>query len=306
MEKIRTHYLNLQVTEEASIEVIKGAYKYLTQKYHPDKNLNDRERCEKIISIINEAYRVLSDPVLRKEHDDWIKEQKAAIFNVRRGHDNASNIEREKYDKASSSDYKNTPWREVNKCYLCGMEIPKGVNTCYSCEAIQLNRSDSLAGSSGNSDGLANKPKLTGLWIGLFIAIIGGTAFIYYLFHSSNMAKQDERQTDVGSSFSPSYDSEQFLPENGEIYVFTENPRIAPIEIKTIHRDNYLVKIVSVPSQTTVMTVFIYGGTSVSFDVPLGPHEIKYASGKQWYGYDKLFGKKHQFQQREDSFILCR
>ncbi len=306
MEKIRTHYLNLQVTEEASIEVIKGAYKHLTQKYHPDKNLDDRERCEKITRIINEAYRVLSDPVLRKEHDEWIKEQNAALFDVRRGYDNASNTARDKYDNAPSSDYKNTSWREVNKCFLCGMEIPKGVNTCYTCEAIQLNRSDSLSESSANSDGFAKKPKSIGLLIRLFIAIIGGSAFISYLYYSSNMAKQDGRQTEGDSSNPPSYNSEQFLPENGEIYVYTENPRVAPIEIKTIHGDNYLVKIVSVPSQTTVMTVFIHGGTSVSFDVPLGPHEIKYASGKQWYGYDKLFGKKNQFQQREECFVICR
>jgi len=34
----RTLYSCLQVTEEASLEVIKGAYKHLSQKFHPDKN----------------------------------------------------------------------------------------------------------------------------------------------------------------------------------------------------------------------------------------------------------------------------
>jgi hypothetical protein len=72
---IRTHYDNLQVTENASIEVIRGAYKFLSQKWHPDKHPNDKERAARIMKVINEAYSVLSDPEQRKEHDAWIRIQ---------------------------------------------------------------------------------------------------------------------------------------------------------------------------------------------------------------------------------------
>ena len=78
MKKIRTHYDNLQVVETASDEVIKGAYKYLSQKWHPDKHPNHREVAERKIKIINAAYEVLSDPQRRKEHDEWIAAQRAA------------------------------------------------------------------------------------------------------------------------------------------------------------------------------------------------------------------------------------
>lgn len=71
MKKIRTHYDNLKVSKDAPPEVIKAAYKSLIQKYHPDRNLGDK-RTEHITKIINEAYRVLSDPKLRAEHDKWI------------------------------------------------------------------------------------------------------------------------------------------------------------------------------------------------------------------------------------------
>ncbi|QBQ56235.1 J domain-containing protein [Nitrosococcus wardiae] len=74
--KLRTHYDNLQVTENASDEVIKGAYKYLSQKWHPDKNPECREKAEKILRIINAAYEVLSDPEKRRAHDEWIHEQR--------------------------------------------------------------------------------------------------------------------------------------------------------------------------------------------------------------------------------------
>lgn len=76
MSQIRTHYDNLQVKETASDEVIKGAYRYLSQKWHPDRNRNNTQEAERVLKIINQAYAILSDPLKRKEHDEWIKRQK--------------------------------------------------------------------------------------------------------------------------------------------------------------------------------------------------------------------------------------
>jgi TPR repeat protein len=67
----------LQIIEKASLEVIKGAYRHLSQKWHPDKNPNQQEESERIMRMVNEAYAVLSDPVQRRKHDAWIKEQRA-------------------------------------------------------------------------------------------------------------------------------------------------------------------------------------------------------------------------------------
>lgn len=78
MGAIKTHYDNLQVARNASPEVIRAAYKGLTQRYHPDRRPNDRERCERVMKIINEAFAVLSDPRKRAEHDAWIAQQEAA------------------------------------------------------------------------------------------------------------------------------------------------------------------------------------------------------------------------------------
>jgi hypothetical protein len=71
MAKIHTHYDNLKVARLAPQEVIRAAYKALTQKYHPDKNPGD-EKAARIMAILNTAYGTLSDPVRRKEHDEWI------------------------------------------------------------------------------------------------------------------------------------------------------------------------------------------------------------------------------------------
>jgi curved DNA-binding protein CbpA len=74
--KVRTHYDNLKVARDAPPEVIRAAYKSLSQKYHPDRNPGD-PKASRTMAIINAAYRVLSDPDLRRNHDEWIRKIEA-------------------------------------------------------------------------------------------------------------------------------------------------------------------------------------------------------------------------------------
>lgn len=70
---MHSHYDNLKVARNAPPEVIRAAYKALSQKWHPDRN-GDPE-AHRYMAIINAAYVVLSDPTKRKEHDDWLDAQ---------------------------------------------------------------------------------------------------------------------------------------------------------------------------------------------------------------------------------------
>lgn len=74
MAKIRTHYDNLKVAHNAPDIVIKAAHKALIQQHHPDK-CQDKAAAERIVRILNDAREALLDPVKRKQHDAWIKEQ---------------------------------------------------------------------------------------------------------------------------------------------------------------------------------------------------------------------------------------
>jgi len=78
MGKIHTHYDNLKVSRGAPQEVVRAAYKALSQKYHPDKNPGD-EKAARIMAIVNTAYGALSDPQRRKEHDEWIAQEEWEI-----------------------------------------------------------------------------------------------------------------------------------------------------------------------------------------------------------------------------------
>lgn len=74
MQKIYTHYDNLKVARNAPPEVIRAAYKSLSQKYHPDRNSNNPDAV-RVMTLINASYEVLSDSAKRVEHDKWIAEK---------------------------------------------------------------------------------------------------------------------------------------------------------------------------------------------------------------------------------------
>ncbi|HQR19565.1 MAG TPA: DnaJ domain-containing protein [Burkholderiaceae bacterium] len=70
---LHTHYDQLKISRSAPPEVIRAAYRVLAQRYHPD--LNRTPDAARIMTLINEAYAVLSDPQRRAEHDAWIDDQ---------------------------------------------------------------------------------------------------------------------------------------------------------------------------------------------------------------------------------------
>lgn len=77
MSGIKTHYDNLKVARNAPPEVIRSAYRALSSTYHPDKNPGNPQAV-RVMKLINQAYDVLSDPVKRRRHDQWIERMEAA------------------------------------------------------------------------------------------------------------------------------------------------------------------------------------------------------------------------------------
>lgn len=71
MKPIHTHYDNLKVSRNAPPEVIRAAFKTLSQKFHPDRH-GGNVRATQTFQLITAAYEVLSDPQRRRQHDDWI------------------------------------------------------------------------------------------------------------------------------------------------------------------------------------------------------------------------------------------
>ena len=65
----KDYYSIIGVSERASHEEIKHAFRKLAMKYHPDRNLGNEKWAEEKFKEINEAYAVLGDEVKRQQYD---------------------------------------------------------------------------------------------------------------------------------------------------------------------------------------------------------------------------------------------
>jgi curved DNA-binding protein CbpA len=63
-----THYDTLEVSRQASPEVVRAAYRSLIQRFHPDRRPGNAAAATRAAAI-TEAYRVLSDPARRADYD---------------------------------------------------------------------------------------------------------------------------------------------------------------------------------------------------------------------------------------------
>jgi len=68
--QFRDYYETLGVSKTASADELKGAFRKLARKHHPD-TAKDKKTAEEKFKEINEAYEVLSDPEKRKKYDAY-------------------------------------------------------------------------------------------------------------------------------------------------------------------------------------------------------------------------------------------
>jgi DnaJ-class molecular chaperone len=63
------YYKTLGIDEKASKEEIKKAFRTLSMKWHPDKNLGNKEESVRMFQKINQAYETLGNEEKREEYD---------------------------------------------------------------------------------------------------------------------------------------------------------------------------------------------------------------------------------------------
>lgn len=75
------HYRRLQVTRDADPAVIERAYKALSMKYHPDRSpAAQRDTATRRMQQLNEAYRILRNPDLRRNYDATLPSDGASAW----------------------------------------------------------------------------------------------------------------------------------------------------------------------------------------------------------------------------------
>jgi len=116
--KALTHYDTLKVTQDAPLEVISAAYKALARIYHPDQNGSSPEAMV-IMQNLNVAYKILSDPLKRSEHDLWIRSaerrEDSSDKSRRRTAPASAGGDKAKAEKAAAEAAKWTNWADKTK-----------------------------------------------------------------------------------------------------------------------------------------------------------------------------------------------
>jgi len=68
------HYVVLNIAMDAPDAVVRAAYRVLAAQFHPDRHAADPAMLQRM-QAVNAAWRVLSDPTLRAEHDAQLRRQ---------------------------------------------------------------------------------------------------------------------------------------------------------------------------------------------------------------------------------------
>ena len=115
----KTLYEILEVSENASSEIIEKAYKVLAKKYHPDlQPPEEKSNAENKMKEINEAYEILGDSSKREKYDEELKrnreEEKIREQNVNQSSYGAS--------------YSNQNYRTQNNGYTSNVNTNTNMN----------------------------------------------------------------------------------------------------------------------------------------------------------------------------------
>lgn len=140
------------------------------------------------------------------------------------------------------------------------------------------------------------------------IILIGGASSLFEYYSKKNSRSYDNNRPSTEKTVTrqptPAFSqSSQTLPQTGDNTASFING-VAPLRIKTSSNGgyHYFVKIVNTASHQELGSYFIRSGEMLEIKVPVGTYEIKYASGKQWYGTGYLFGPKTAYSKADSIF----
>ena len=124
---MKTLYEILEVSENASKEVIEKAYKVLAKRYHPDlQDEKNKKNAEENMKKINEAFEILMDDQKREQYDNELKidrENRIKEEIERKIKDSNKNVvyKREKEEFDPNKELKNMS-RHYKKVYSSGVK----------------------------------------------------------------------------------------------------------------------------------------------------------------------------------------
>ena len=186
--------------------------------------------------------------------------------------------------------------------------MPEKIVLCLNCGAknrIPEGRSGSpKCGRCGERLSLSKDKKTQVSRIGLllFLAVAGVGAILLYQFQAETPSPVTAPKR--VSAADPTFSAPP-LPVYPGVISGPRTRGLAPLTIQTSPGFGYYIKLVR-SSGETEMTIYVKGGEYFKTTVPLGRYEMRYASGKTWYGARHLFGPKTTYSKADTIFEFTR
>jgi hypothetical protein len=270
-----TYYDILQVTHTASPEVIQMAYKALARKYHPDVFQGDKAYAEVMMKQINEAYRILSSPILRAQYDQIIA-QRTQNPNSKNNYNSDS---QSSYTQPQQSERPHTPPQDA----------------------------------SSKKNGITLRPFLV-LFLFLVPMVLITLLLFDYIGTTDNNGKVTEQVVSTNKpaeETTPNYEPVEKVPTievervpvaapiSGYILSGSEVFNASEITVTASYNADCVVKL-KTSTGSTVISFYVRAGETVTMGVPANYLYVYFASGDTWYGKDDLFGENTYYSKDDD------
>lgn len=270
----KNYYDILQVSKEASPEVIRAAYIALVKKYHPDNFKGDINDANNIVQQLNFIYSILSDPIKKAEYDNMllkneINKTKVTYTNNRANNKNSS---KENIKKGPNIHPKKPQFEKEAKIGIILTSLL--FFSCLSIPVIGMILTLQESNSKKSAEVSVNITETS-------------TTIVDSSFHD----------IDKSLPLSP-------LPENGQIVKgssllfnsYNDNPDYySPLTISGDKSQNYYVKLKDSKTLKDSIVFFVRSGQTVNLSIPLGSYRLYYATGSEWYGLKYLFGNNTSY-----------
>lgn len=258
---MKNYYSILGVSDSATDEEIKRAYRNLAKRWHPDKN-HGNKAAEDRFKEIAEAYETLSDPILRRQHDLRLK--------YGRLYDSSTYFAEKKQDEKKEQ-------RRTRPVYTEGFLRWKE--------------------KKKHADMKRRRRMFVGM-IFTFILFIGMAQYYEYYLDQQRKQQIADIEERVKAAMAPHEQLQSTAIDNldspfdgvfgeGRYEWLTSNS----IFVDVPSSDAVICLQQLDPPYRTIRNEFIFGGNSFSFsNVPFGRYRVKVYEGAKWSTNNRLLG----------------
>jgi hypothetical protein len=178
------------------------------------------------------------------------------------------------------------------KCPYCNRSIDYEDNICALCSfelMAKAEKQEALKNDNNSNKRAVDKPEKKRIF-NYVIAVFVIAITLFFVVASLDTTREPEEPPLP-------------LPRSGVISTnFSSATAVSPFEIISKGSDSFYIKVYYYGTERLAATAFLRGGESIEFDVPLGSYELRWATGKDWYGPTKHFGPKANRYKANDVF----